>query len=59
MEKGTIKTVKRESVFNTVVCVPWWWDNEDFNCNIGKKEYFYRVKSLSCVDHVTLSLWIV
>lgn len=59
MDKGTIKTVKREPVFNTVVCVPWWWDNPDLDCHIGEKEYFYRVKSFSCVDHVTLSLWIV
>ena len=57
-EKGTIKTIKREPVFNTVVCFPWWWDNIDLDCNIGEKLCVYRVRSCNEVDSMMLSLWI-
>ena len=58
MNKGTIKTIKRDSVFNTIICVPWWWDNKDFNCDIGKKLLVYR-GICNTVDSVKISLWIV
>ena len=59
-EKGRIKQIKREPVFNSVICVPWWCDKKDFDCSIGEKLYIFRSRIIfNLVDSVKLSLWIV
>lgn len=45
-EKGCIKQIRRDSVSNSVICVPWWLDNKGFNCSIGEKLFIFRGRIL-------------